>query len=387
MACLPRPSISFSISSARTARKFASKPARRRGRRFLQPSPRRAARHTQNMESDPSLARRASQDTAVSLLQLDPSPIESPSPADAGKELDTQPGTSTPADGSHASTFTSTGGPGLSGSGHGAIFYLTRIQKYSSYAFSVFASLHLANVSLIPAFTRSVPGSETYLLMTREIYQTSVTEPLLISLPVLAHVGSGIALRLLRRQQNLRRYGGATPSVFARRSAHGDDEGRTLARNSWSPWPPLSYISASGYAFSVFYASHFVVNRVLPRLVDGDSSNIGLAYVAHGFAKHPLVSWPAYIGLLAIGSSHMVWGAAKWLGIAPSTRGWQGGDNVVLDKKTRKQRRRKWLSVHGVAAVVTALWAVGGLGVVARGGAADGWVGKLYDDLFARIGL
>ena len=171
--------------------------------------------------------------------------------------------------------------------------------------------------------------------------------------------------------------------MFARNGSHGDEA--TVGRTS-SPWPPLSYISISGYAFDIFYLSHFFMNRILPLRVDGGSSNIGLAYVAHGFARHPVVSYLAYAGLIALGSSHIVWGAAKWLGIAPSTRGWQGSDNVV-DKKTRKQRRRKWLSVHGVAIAVAALWAIGGLGVVARGGAADGWIGQLYDDLFAKVGL
>jgi hypothetical protein len=337
------------------------------------------------MDSDPSLARRASQDTLVSLLQLDPSPIESPSPAEADKDIPSQHENTNSSKSPVLSSSGTTGSLGLSSSGHGAVFYLTRIQKYSSYAFSLFASLHLANVSLIPAFTRSVAGSETYLLMTREIYQTSITEPLLISLPVFAHVGSGIALRLLRRKQNLQRYGGDTPHVFARRSGH--DVESSASRYTPSPWPPMSYISLSGYAFDVLYLSHFFVNRILPKVVDGDSSNIGLAYVAHGFARHPWLSWPTYIALLAVGSSHMVWGAAKWLGVAPSTRGWQGGEGAVIDKKTRKQRRRKWLTVHGVAAAVTALWAVGGLGVVALGGAADGWVGKLYDDLFSRVGL
>jgi len=39
----------------------------------------------------------------------------------------------------------------------------------------------------------------------------------------------------------------------------------------------------------------------------------------------------------------------------------------------------------GVAAAATALWAAGGLGVVARGGETPGWMGKLYDGLYERI--
>jgi hypothetical protein len=266
---------------------------------------------------------------------------------------------------------------------------VTRIQRYSSYAFSIFTTLHLANVSLIPAITRSVPGSETYLLMTREIYQTSISEPLLVGLPVIAHVGSGIALRLLRRRENQRRYGSATPAMQAlhRSRAMEDSTGSVGGTKAWSPWPPLSWISASGYAFTLFYGAHVFTNRVLPLIVDGDSSNIGLAYVAHGFVRHPFVSWTAYLGLLGVGCSHMVWGAVKWLGVAPSTDGWYGRKGLLVDKQTRRQRRKKWLAVHGFSAGLATLWAVGGLGVVAIGGLSDGWTGKLYDDLFARVGL
>lgn len=256
---------------------------------------------------------------------------------------------------------------------------MSRIQRYSSYAIGIFASLHLANVSLIPAIQRSVPASETYLLMSREIYQTSITEPLLVGLPVIAHITSGMALRLLRRRQNIQRYGGATPSMYAR------DKSRPNAQTGGSAmqlWPPLSYISVSGYAFTVFYAAHAFMNRVLPLAVEGNSSDIGLAYVAHGFARHPVVSHLAYWGLIVAGSGHMVWGMAKWLGLAPATRSWK---NAVVDRETKRTRRRKWASVHGVVAGVVAAWVVGGIGVVARGGLQDGWLGKIYDDLFARV--
>lgn len=252
----------------------------------------------------------------------------------------------------------------------------------------IFTALHLTNVSLIPAMTRTVPSSETFLLMTREIYQTTLSEPLIVFVPVLAHVGSGIALRLLRRWQNMERYGGRTPGLHAlgqlRDSLSGESNGGAVRL-----WPRLSWISVSGYALTVCYGAHVFMNRVLPLLVEGDSSNIGLAYVAHGFARHPLTSYGAYLALLGTASGHMVWGMAKWLGWAPSTNSWRGerGVVVVADKKTRRRRRTKWLGVHGVAVGVAVLWAVGGLGVVARGGLAEGWVGKVYDGLFEHVGL
>lgn len=247
---------------------------------------------------------------------------------------------------------------------------------------NIFTTLHLTNVSLIPLSTGSADASETYLLMTRELYQTTLAEPLLIGLPFVAHVGSGIALRFIRWRQNLKRYGGTTPWLYPSDQKH---------RRVPSALPLLSWISVSGYAFTLFYSAHAFTNRVLPLLVEGDSSNIGLAYVAHGFARHPWISHLAYLGLIFVGAGHMVWGSAKWLGLAPSTRGWlqprKGEPSEWTDKATRKQRRRKWLGVQGAVLAVAALWASGGLGVVSKAGASGGWVGKLYDDLFSRVGL
>lgn len=254
---------------------------------------------------------------------------------------------------------------------------VTRVQRISSYAMSIFTSLHLCNVSLIPAVTRSVPASESYLLMTREIYQTTLSEPLLVALPVVAHVGSGIALRLVRWQQNRKRYGRSASSMYALHKSRAASHVRI--------WPRLSYISMSGYAFSVFYSAHVFMNRILPLVADGDSSNIGLAYVAHGFARHPIIARAAYLGLIGLGSGHMIWGMAKWLGYAPSTEGLTTNEKLLEDNKSRKQRKRRWLTLHGIVVATIAAWGIGGLGVVARGGLQEGWVGAVYDELFSRV--
>ncbi|KAH8883199.1 DUF1691-domain-containing protein [Thozetella sp. PMI_491] len=345
-----------------------------------------------------SLRSRASQDTFISLMQLDPSPMDSPNAdgADIEKELpplpeesETDASSSKLTDRSVPLASSGTTSVGLSGSGgHGPIFYLMRIQRYSSYTLSLFTTLHLATTSIIPLVARSVPASESYLLLAREIYQTPLSEPLLVGLPLIAHVGSGIALRLLRRSQNLKRYGGATPGVYALHHAKTSASGRSSG-SAVSVWPHLSYISVSGYGFAVLLGAHVFMNRGLPLSVEGDSANIGLAYVAHGFARHPAVSWLAYSGLLAVGCGHMVWGWAKWLGVAQKA-GWKvewPTGNAALDKKNRKRRRRILLAVNAVSAAAAAVWAAGGLGIVARGGLQPGWVGKIYDGLYDKIPL
>ncbi|KAI1765683.1 DUF1691-domain-containing protein [Hypoxylon sp. FL1150] len=329
------------------------------------------------MAPDPrTLHKNASEETLVSLLQLDPSPIDA---SVYNKELPPLPEEESQSSNPSISASTST--LGLSGSGRGPIYYLSRIQRYSSYTFTFFAGLHVANTSIFPLVYQSVPYSEPFLLMARELYQTRLTEPLLVAIPVVAHVASGLAIRLLRRRQNLKRYyGGGTPGTWA--LGRKDSSSITSSSSSHSIWPTLSYVSVSGYAFVGLLASHVAMNRVLPLVVDGDSSNVGLQYVAHGFARHPLPPWVAYVLLLSVGVGHMVWGWATWLGVAPPVS-WK---KTTVDKQLRKRRRRAWWAINGVAAAGAVIWAAGGLGVVARAGSAEGWLGTVYDNIYAAVG-
>lgn len=321
---------------------------------------------------------------------------------------------------------TATSSLGLSGhSGHGAVYYcmcplpflrcrkkakentehtestetdpipVSRVQRYSSYAFTIFTSIHLATASLIPLATRSVPASESYLLLAREIYQTRLSEPLLVVIPIVAHVAAGVGLRLVRRNQNLRRYyyfdggggGGGGGGTAPQGLLHTWwNKCRAIGRRLVTGWPNLSYVSATGYAFYVTLAAHAILNRVLPMVVQGDSSDIGLAYIAHGFARHPVVSWLSYGVFLGAASGHMVWGWAKWLGMAQRAS-WTSPErsSVVETKALRKRRRRTWLVIQGGVLLAFGAWAAGGLGVVARGGLAEGWVAKVYDGLYDKM--
>lgn len=114
-----------------------------------------------------------------------------------------------------------------------------------------------------------------------------------------------------------------------------------------------------------------MVNRLVPLWYEGGSSGVGLAFVAHGFARHPFAAWTSQVALLGIGVGHMVWGSARWLG--------------YLGPKDKKQaKRRRWL-LNGISAAIAAIWAAGGLGVVARGGAAQGWIAKSFDQLYQMV--
>jgi hypothetical protein len=123
---------------------------------------------------------------------------------------------------------------------------------------------------------------------------------------------------------------------------------------------------------------HAFVNRVVPLLYEGGSANVGLEYVSHGFAKHPVISFAGFAALVTVGSWHFVWGWAKWLGWTPQQLNIWSGD-------VQLRRKRRLYSIHGIAAVVAGLWLAGGLGVVGRGGQATAWLAKEYDFLYSKI--
>ena len=138
-------------------------------------------------------------------------------------------------------------------------------------------------------------------------------------------------------------------------------------------WPPISWSSLSGYALVPFILGHAFVNRILPWIYEGGSSGVGLGFVSHGFAKHPVIAWGTYAALVGIGVGHFVWGVARWNGWMP-----MGSD---------KKARRRWRTINGICIGFAALWMAGGLGIVGRGGLSEGWVGKGYDALYSKIPL
>lgn len=324
----------------------------------------------------------------LTLQEIEPSPVDE-TPADAMKD-DYFPSSSSPPPAQHSSTL------GLSG--HGSIYWrtfssfpsmspdfpatadylshksfpntltnlfktVTRIQKYATYPLAAYMTAHITNTSLIPLITRSVPASEPYLLLTRPYYQTPLAEDLLIIFPLWAHVLSGLALRFVRRQHMLSRFGAET-----------SEDSRKVG------WPHVSGISALGLTLLPLAAGHILVNRVTPLLYGNGSSDVGLGFVSHGFAKHPWVANCGYAFYIAVAASHFVWGGSKWLGLLPENVG-VGWDNYSREKW---QRTRRWV-INGVAATVAALWMAGGLGVVGRGGLGRGWEAKVWDELYRSV--
>lgn len=147
--------------------------------------------------------------------------------------------------------------------------------------------------------------------------------------------------------------------------------------NKMHIWPPLSYISISGFILSPLVLGHAFVNRILPWWVEGGSSGVGLGYVSHGIAKHPVISYAGFTALVGITSGHIVWGWAKWLNLVPVGTGELGAHG--------KKGKKRWWAINQVAALVAAVWLTGSLGIVGNGGTGTGWEAKEWDAIYERI--
>ncbi|PUU72169.1 hypothetical protein B9Z19DRAFT_1197722, partial [Tuber borchii] len=130
---------------------------------------------------------------------------------------------------------------GLSGSGtwgssssssKGIVYWLTRTQKYSSYAFTSFLGIHATTASITPLILGLDAGNSALLLARTYYYQASpYIEMLLIPGSLALHIGSGFALRAYRSYQQHQRYGGKPPKSVSQ----------------WR-WRNFSGVSLAGYA-------------------------------------------------------------------------------------------------------------------------------------------
>lgn len=249
------------------------------------------------------------------------------------------------------------------------------LQKYSTYPPTLFFALHLFNTSIVPMATRSVPVSDNYLLLTRPIYQSPGLEHVVLTIPVLAHVVSGIALRNIRASRRVQLYGAKT-------------SGKTRLL-SW--WPKTNLQARLGYVLIPLLGMHALVNRVVPLIVDGGSSGIGLGYVAHAFARRPVFWNIYYLFFVSIGLWHIIGGWAAWMGSRVTTSRNEGTNKVSLgnslgQSQQRARRHRKmWWVVNGIAAVGTSAWLAGALGIIGRAGGGSAWETKSWNEIYSRV--
>uniref|UniRef100_A0A093XHK6 tRNA (guanine(26)-N(2))-dimethyltransferase n=1 Tax=Talaromyces marneffei PM1 TaxID=1077442 RepID=A0A093XHK6_TALMA len=304
----------------------------------------------------------------LSMQELDPSPVDDPPDIEIGDYFPepTNRGAGQPR------SF------GISRIGlkpHNWDYWLSAIQRYSTYPPTVFFALHAVNTSLIPLATRSLSSSDSFLLLTRPIYQSPSLEPVMVALPIVAHIASGIALRSIRTRRRAKKYGAE------RRSQ------RYLIKS----WPAPSLQAKLGYAMIPLLGLHVGVNRVIPLGIDGGSSSVGLGYVAHGFARSPVFWNLFYFLFVATSVWHLVGGLATWMGIRVTTIRTERGSiskTAGILGETReerdKRRRNKWL-VHGIAGLTAAVWLAGALGIVGRASSGSSWEVTSWDKLYSSV--
>ncbi|QRD84341.1 N2,N2-dimethylguanosine tRNA methyltransferase [Aspergillus flavus] len=277
----------------------------------------------------------------ISMQELDPSPVQDVFPdLESGQYIFQSQGRP-----SKLGDISKAGQPPFSVGlrGHNWDSWLSALQRYSTYPPTLFFSLHFANTSLFPLVTQSVPDSETYLLLTRPIYQSPGLEHVVLTVPILVHIASGIVLRNIRSSRRARLYGAETRAQ----------------RYSLNFWPRMSLQARLGYCFVPFLGAHVLVNRVTPLIVDGGSSGIGLGYVAHGIARNPVFWNVYYVVLAAVGMWHIIGGWATWMGwrvtTAQKRRGCKKGSlegylgYAESEEQVKRKRKMRWI-VNGVAA-------------------------------------
>ena len=344
---------------------------------------------------------------AISLRQLDPSPVDSSPIVISSDPFDDQTNgghskdTSRSRPPSSSASSSRPASPLLSRLGlnnRDLTSTLNALQKYSIYPFTAFLVLHITNTSIFPLALsnsdRELYTSDNLLLLTRPYYQSPLFEPALILIPLATHVLSGLLLRLHRRRISIKRHGG---------------ESRSDRRQI--PWPKVSTQSLLGWSLVPLLAGHTFINRIWPLYVEGDSSGVGLRFVAHGFAKHPLLANIGYAALVCVASWHVVGGAAKYLNLSPpetlgdssSSSGGGRNDNRssmsdILPRydqkkdgrgvsKQKKRRSRRWWVVNGIAAAMATAWMLGGMGVVGRAGKGLGarWEVQAWERIYRTV--
>jgi len=310
-----------------------------------------------------------------SMQELDPSPVDDLPPDMEGGDYFPKV---EEVDSTNVEGFPRLAIPKLGLGGHRWDYWLSALQKYSTYSPTVFLALHLANTSLIPLATRSISSSESFLLLTRPVYQSPSLEHVVLTIPILTHIASGLALRSIRARRRARLYGSETGT-----------------QRSFIRWPNLNLQAKLGYTLIPLLGLHVLVMRATPLLVEGGSSGVGLGYASHGIARSPIFWNAFYVIFVATGVWHFAGGWAAWIGWRVTTTwtqqsrgvGPQGGymDAEAVSREEVEKRRKMWWIVHVISALGTAIWLAGGLGIVGRGGRGSGWESKNWDDIYRNV--
>ncbi|QPG74928.1 hypothetical protein FOA43_002266 [Brettanomyces nanus] len=209
-----------------------------------------------------------------------------------------------------------------------SISVLAFIQKYSVIPFSLFTFIHLSGVVITPALFGIDPGNEV-IDIGREVYQTSLTEPIIIG-SVISHASSGILLNLFRRILRYKKYGSSRYIPKEEKSTIKTTKDKEEVKDvneglgglssflGLGSKKALTYrlfgispISFSGYILCVLLSAHVIKLRFNPLQVDGDSSYVDLSYLSYCISKVGAII-PVYTLFVFTGAYHMITGANRF---------------------------------------------------------------------------
>ncbi|OWB74167.1 hypothetical protein B5S31_g3948 [[Candida] boidinii] len=206
---------------------------------------------------------------------------------------------------------------------------LAKIQQGSAYLFTGFVSLHLASVVITPALT-DIDTAENVLTAAREVYQSPNTEWILVWDSMFAHVISGFVIRMIRNYNTRKNYGSKKSKKIARDTPTTTDEekiekdqnrglgglfsvlGFSSKKSYLAEKTGLSPLALSGYILFPMVLLHAFSIRILPLIVQGDSSNIDFGFISHLFTVKAYVP-PVWTVLVGLATYHISSGTARYL--------------------------------------------------------------------------
>lgn len=192
---------------------------------------------------------------------------------------------------------------------------LRKVQKYSSYTFLSFYSIHSMSVIISPSFLPMSLNGEIFEI-SRAVY--SSLEPIIFG-SVATHILSGMILRYLKPRKR-------TKKVYENSDETGLGGITSLVglgvRRSWISKITNDYLtplSFSGYSLIPLLAIHFFKFKMAPTEIDGDSSLVSLSYIStvlnNSMIKFgPYLNFALLLALVYNSSYHVVSGMLKFRG-------------------------------------------------------------------------
>lgn len=165
---------------------------------------------------------------------------------------------------------------------------LIKIQKYSAYSFLSFTSLHFSSVIIFPGLNIPIDYCQEAFELARSVYQLGIYEKFLLG-SGLIHVLSGVGIRLLKYKLGIFKVKKPKDELIKLRDESRRDIGLGgitsliglgYRKSIISQFTNLTPTTFSGYCLIPLISYHVFKFKIIPTLIDGDSSLINLNYIS-----------------------------------------------------------------------------------------------------------